>query len=225
MLVEQASRDEVVGFPKTTNERLPPTIVEPETATTIANAVELVAGIVENVKVAPPSRVEGVIFEAEDDDMLKSDAMPVVDPEVPETEILQLIAFKARGKAPCMHESRDDAVGIPNTTKVTALPASGKPPYVASTRNWEVLRIGAVENVKVAPLLEVLNAETVDVDETEKSEANPEVGPLMPETAMVQITAARTREIEGLLQVSVDAVDGVPSPARLELKVRVTQFR
>ena len=67
-----------------------------------------------------------------------------------------------------------------------------------------------MENVKVAPPFVLDKAETTEVDETAKSEANAAVLPERPDTTIVHVIAELIRCGEATKQVNCEAVDGVP---------------
>jgi len=68
---------------------------------------------VENVKVAPPFEVVGVINVSALDVNTKSDAKPVVLPDAPATTMVQLTAFPTRSGFEATQDKLDAVVGVP----------------------------------------------------------------------------------------------------------------
>ena len=106
------NEDAVVGVPYTAkfNEPLPikPALVE----TVIVKVLVVPVGMVEKVKLLPPVPDESEIDEATVDETVKSLATAVVAPLIPETEMVQEIAFPARAGNP-RQASVEEVVGVP----------------------------------------------------------------------------------------------------------------
>jgi hypothetical protein len=90
------AEDVVVATPNTSKLCDPATITSPPVLTVIKNADELVAGLVENRNVAPPSNDTGTIDGDADDDTEKSEASAIVGPAKSETEMVHDIAVPTR---------------------------------------------------------------------------------------------------------------------------------
>ncbi len=108
---EQLNVDAVLGVPYTGNEREPlVTVFVPIWARTEKEAYK-VTGVVANVNVEPSDDVGTIEFELLEE-IEKSLAMPVVAPDAPDTESVQVIVLPAR--AGDVQPTRTDAVvGIP----------------------------------------------------------------------------------------------------------------
>ena len=114
LMLIQDTRDAVVGFPKTTNASAPlVTGSDSEAVKTVIACVGVISrGVVEKENVAPPSLVENTDDNVVDD-KTKSDAIPVVAPSTPETEIVQTIVKATRDGAMFVHTSFEAVVGLP----------------------------------------------------------------------------------------------------------------
>lgn len=151
-------------------------------------------GVATNVKVPPPSDETGVILAVDEDDTVKSAAIPVVAPVAPETKIVHGMLELMRRSDGGMHISVDAVVTIPTTGNTIGLFFIGFPPIKARTENAEDVAVGMVENENVEPpLLEIGTIEDEADDDTAKSEASPVVAPELPETVNTHVTGTPTR--------------------------------
>ena len=103
----------VVGFPNATKLSDPPEIETPPTLTAMAKAVVMLAGVVENVNVAPPSDVVGVIDPVAVVVTAKSEATPVVAAPLLETVMVHEIKVPMRSGLGILQESVEAVVGLP----------------------------------------------------------------------------------------------------------------
>jgi len=79
----------------------------------MAKSVVLLGVSVENVNVDPPLLVASNILGEELEETVKSDANPVVAPDVEDTLIAQYIVPPARCGFPAVQERAEEVVGIP----------------------------------------------------------------------------------------------------------------
>ena len=193
LVLVQDRLDAVVGVPYTTKFSNPPLIPVAPISTFTVNDVVVEADDVENVNVAPPFDVTGVIDGVEVDDTVKSAAAPVPAPDASRTLMVHAILVPALAGLVLVHESMDAVVGTLYTTYVGAPFIIVTPPTCTVTPNAVLLLVGVVENVKVDPPLAVVGVMLPTVDDTAKSAATPVVAPDRPDTVIVQVIAAPTR--------------------------------
>ncbi len=162
----QTNEDAVVGELTTTKVGDPLVMTLPLTCTVIPKEAKAIPATAENVKVRPPSIVEGVIEALLEDDIEKSDATPETEPASSDTVIEHVMGLPARWGVEDMQVRAEAVDGIPYTTN------DGEPPeiVVLPTRTKMekalVALTGVVENVKEAPpLTDNGRTEAADADE------------------------------------------------------------
>jgi hypothetical protein len=172
-------------------------------------ALVVVVGVDEKVIKAPPlfDRKVGL---SDPTATVKSEAIPKVAPEAPETAMVQTTGIPTRTGFTLVQDKLDEVVGKPREMKVWGAFVITLLPVKAVTKNEVVAVTGIVENVYVAPKLFDESVDTVDRDEGAKSLIAAVVAPPAPETVIVQMITLPIRS--GLLgiQARVDADVGAP---------------
>jgi hypothetical protein len=176
LVFKQDKRDAVVGLPYTVKFWRPLAMVAPPTETLISNDEVKNDGLVENVKEEPPFLVLKAEVRCEDVTE-KSEAMPVVAPEAPDTLMTQTTGDPTREGAIFEHARLDCEEGAPWTANVKAPLVTSKllSDLNTLTRNDDEVASGLTEKAKVKPPSEETNGEAPAVEVTKKSEARPVV--------------------------------------------------
>jgi len=183
----------------------------PLTCTATVYTVEMESGEVENVNVTPPSELEGIIEAELVDETVKSDEIPVVAPDAPDTTMVQLTVEPIRTGEPYTQVIDEEVVGVPYTINEGEPFVMETPPTATMTKYAALLAGGVVENVYVEPPFSVVGVMLAELEEeTEKSDASPVVGPFALETLMVHEMGLPARCGFPETQESDDAIDGTP---------------